>query len=191
MKVTNSIIVAWKKQIEKNSIAQCRYPGCSFTGNDIEELKRHHVDCKIGSNTKSFACLKCEFRSQERTEILEHVLSTHITEKDSAFEGNSESSDETDEDGEDEFESLEGDALDRRKSIPQNTKNVDKAYGLTYNFLQQFKSLSTPQLIPTWLAQLYLNIILFFIFRCLMNVFNSQPQKEFYLGHRVVRTLGT
>ncbi len=150
--------------MEQKSTAQCRYPSCPFNSDDIEKLKEHHVQCEIGLKSKSFACLKCAFRSPDRSAILEHVLSTHVSEKDAAFElsGDS-SSDATDEDElieEDEECGSDGDGVEdetneRRKSIPHNTKSIDKAYGLSSNVLQQFKSLSTSQLIPLWLAQLY------------------------------------
>ena len=150
----------WKRQIEQKSTAQCRYPSCPFSSDDIDKLKEHHVQCEIGLKTKSFACLKCTFRSPDRSAILDHVISTHVSEKDAAFElsGDS-SSDATDEEEvneeEDESEIDGPEGNERRKSIPHNTKNTEKAYGLTSNILQQFKSLSTSQLIPLWLAQLY------------------------------------
>lgn len=160
-KVTNSIVGAWKKQIDSKSIAKCRYPSCPFASDNMDKLKEHHVQCEIGSKSKYFACLKCEFRSQDRSQILQHALNTHVTEKDDAFElSGSSSSDNTDddevgEDGIDDSDSGNDRVVDRRKSVPQNTKNLEKAYGLSSHDLLQFKSLSTSQHIPHWLAKLY------------------------------------
>lgn len=159
--MTNSIIGAWKKQIDQKSFAVCRYPSCPFISDDIEKLKEHHVQCEIGARSKCFACLKCDFRSQDRSQIMEHALNTHVTEKDDAFElsGGSSSSEDTDEDDSDaegqECDSDADDRLNKRKSVPQNTKTVEKAYGLSCHDLLQFKSLSTSQHIPVWLAKLY------------------------------------
>lgn len=163
-KVTNSIIGAWKKQIEQNSVAQCRYPSCPFSSDNIEILKEHHVQCEIGSRSKCFACLKCDFRSQDRSQILEHALNTHVTEKDDAFELSGGSSSSSSEDTEDDSDAeggigrdsdAEDQRLNKKKSVPQNTKNVEKAYGLHSHELQQFKSLSTSQHIPVWLAKFH------------------------------------
>jgi hypothetical protein len=127
----------------------------------MDKLKEHHVQCEIGSKSKYFACLKCEFRSQDRSQILQHALNTHVTEKDDAFELSGSSSsdntddDEVDEDGIDDSDSGNDQVVDRRKSVPQNTKNLEKAYGLSSHDLLQFKSLSTSQHIPHWLAKLY------------------------------------
>lgn len=160
-KVTNSIIVAWKKQIESKSIAKCRYPSCPFASDNIDKLKEHHVQCEIGSQSKCFACLKCDFRSQDKSQIMEHALNTHVLEKDDeAFELSGSSSDDTDDDEANEDGMYDSDddndrTVDRRKSVPQNTKNIEKAYGLSSQDLLQFKSLSTSQHIPIWLAKFH------------------------------------
>jgi hypothetical protein len=164
-KVTNSIIGAWKKQIESKSIAKCRYPSCPFASDSIDKLKEHHVQCEIGSQSKCFACLKCDFRSQDKSQIMEHALNTHVLEKeDDAFELSGSSSDDTDDDEANEDGMYDSDddndrTVDRRKSVPQNTKNIEKAYGLSSQDLLQFKSLSTSQHIPIWLAKLYYYIL--------------------------------
>lgn len=82
------------------------------------------------------------------------MLNTHVSEKDAAFElsDGSSNDDDTDEETKDD-EECDSDA-DRKKFIPQNTKTLDKAYGLSSNVLQQFKTLSTSHLIPMWLAKL-------------------------------------
>lgn len=127
----------------------------------MDKLKEHHVQCEIGSKSKYFACLKCEFRSQDRSQILQHALNTHVTEKDDAFElsgssaGDDTDDDDVDEDGIDDSDSGNDRTVDRRKSVPQNTKNLEKAYGLSSHDLLQFKTLSTSQHIPLWLAKLY------------------------------------
>lgn len=156
-KVTNSIIAAWKRQITKDNVATCRYTSCIFSSNDIEKLTEHHGLCEIGLKTKAFACLKCPFRCPDRNAILQHVLNTHVSEKDAAFElsGGDSSSDDAEEDfaqGSEDGD-IEDERSNRRKSVPQNTKILDKAYGLPSNILQQFKSLTTPPLIPLILAQ--------------------------------------
>ena len=143
----------WKRQIEQKSTAQCRYPSCPFSSDDIDKLKEHHVQCEIGLKTKSFACLKCTFRSPDRSAILDHVISTHVSEKDAAFElsGDS-SSDATDEEEvneeEDESEIDGPEGNERRKS-----NNIEKIYGLTSDIQQEFTSSSTSHIIPLWLAQ--------------------------------------
>lgn len=90
-------------------------------------------------------------------------MNTHVSEKDMAFELTRDtSSDGTlDEDPDEEggesdsgSEIAEGEKSETRRSIPHNTKTLDKAYGLSTHILQQFKSLTTCILIPTWLAKL-------------------------------------
>jgi len=168
-KVTNSIIGAWKRQIAKDSVAKCRYASCTFTSEDIGQLSAHHSQCEIGLKTKAFACRKCSFHCPDRNGIIDHILSTHVSEKDAAFEmsGGESSNEDADEDSG--HESVNEDAEDeqssRRRSIPQNTKILDKAYGLPSRILQQFKSMTTPPLIPMILAQLYTTffVCLFFV----------------------------
>lgn len=158
-KVTNSILAAWKRELNACSVARCRYPTCPFKSEDLNKLKEHHPLCEIGLKTKAYACLKCTFRCQDRSEVLEHVLNNHVSESDAPFEEPCQSSSESE--GDDDDADLAGElgsddedeSGNKRKSIPQNTKFLDKAYGLTSSVLQQFKTLSTPQHIPIWLAQ--------------------------------------
>lgn len=152
-KVTNSIIAVWKREMA-SAAACCRYPGCTFASNDIDQLKEHHVQCEIGLKTKAFTCLKCSFRSASRAEIVEHVLATHVSETDAAFElsgpsGSDESEDE-DEGVEEDEEAGPGDS--RRKSS-NGSKNVDKAYGLSSAVIQQLKCPASSRLIPSSLAK--------------------------------------
>ena len=157
-KVTNSIICAWKRQITKDALAKCRYASCTFTSDNIDQLSAHHGQCEIGLKTKVFACRKCSFHCPDRNGIIEHVLNTHVSEKDAAFEisGGESSNDDADDfsGGESVNEDTEDDRNIKRRSIPQNTKILDKAYGLPASILQQFKSTTTPPLIPMILAQL-------------------------------------
>lgn len=145
----------------KDSRAGCRFTSCPFSSDCIDKLKEHHLQCEIGLKSKAFACLKCDFTAPDRSRITQHVLSTHVSEKDDdAFElsGNSSSEDDTDEEvvgrDDDEYDS-DNNVHERRQSIPQNTKTLDKAYGLSSRILLQFKSLSTSNVIPLWLAKLY------------------------------------
>ena len=160
-KVTNSILGVWKREIQKDSVARCRYPSCPFTSDQLDKLTEHHTLCEIGIKTKAFACLKCTFQSLVRTEIVEHVLNTHLSEKDAAFElsGSDSSSSESEEEA-DAFVSDEaaGDGHasgDEPSSSALVTKNtVDKAYGLSSASLLHFKTQTLSPLIPTWLAEL-------------------------------------
>lgn len=147
--------------MEKDSVARCRYPSCPFTSNELEKLKEHHGQCEIGLKTKAFACLKCPYNSLVRAEIVEHVLNSHFSEKDAAFElsGSGSSSGESDSsDGENEVESegmaSEGEASGDGGSIPRYGRTLDKAYGLSNSSLHLFKSHTMSPLIPLWLAQL-------------------------------------
>ena len=157
-KVTNSIIGAWKRQIAQDYVATCRYTSCTFTSDNIALLSAHHIECEIGLKTKAFACRKCSFHCPDRNGIIEHVLNTHVSEKDAAFEmsGAESSNDDANEDSgrESVNEDEDADRINRRRSIPQNTKILDKAYGLPASILMQFKSMTTPPLIPMSLAQL-------------------------------------
>ena len=143
------IVGAWKIQIEQKSTAQCSYPSCPFSSDDIDKLKEHHAQCEIGLKTESFACLECTFQSLDRSAIMDHVLSTHVSERGAAFElsGNS-SSDATDDEEEKEWKIYVPKGNERRKS-----NNIEKVYGLTSDIQQEFTSSSTSQLIPLWLAQ--------------------------------------
>lgn len=154
-KVSNSIIGAWKKQIGATSKANCRFPSCEFSSDEINKLKEHHVTCEIGAKTQSFGCLKCSFRDPERSKVVDHILKTHVTEAE--FEPVESSSSEEDEgsgEDEEELEEEEGDQdKQRNRSIPHNSKFLDKAYGLPQNVLSQFKSLLNHNVIPKWLAR--------------------------------------
>lgn len=171
-KVSNGIIAVWKKEIASKSSASCRFPGCSFNSDSTDRMKEHHVKCEVGLSCKAFRCLKCTFSAQEKSQIIEHVLNTHVSERDAAFELNGDaSSDDTHDENEDEDEfdsdgdGSEGEKRERRKSIPHNTKTIDKAYGLSCSVLQQFKTLTTSVLIPKWLAELYVRRIFYSLWK--------------------------
>jgi hypothetical protein len=169
-KVTNSIIGAWKRQMAKEMKANCRYPSCSFQSESIDELKEHHVSCEIGLKLKLFACTKCDFRCSERTAIIEHVINTHVTEEDGAFELDSAGSEEDLDDEEvldDEEGDLDGENTPRIRRTPRRptssatatpttpaNRALEKIYGFSTTDLGRFKTHPTSPLIPRWLAQL-------------------------------------
>ena len=158
-KVTNSIIGAWKRQMAKDSNANCRYPACDFKSVCIDQLKEHHVKCEIGLKLKTFGCLKCQFQCLERNEMIEHVIRAHVSEKDATFDLGNEPSDAGEEyDEEEEVGVSEEDAggrTPRSNMTPAKIKLTDKIYGVTPSQLHQFKNLQTPQCIPQWLAEFH------------------------------------
>jgi len=173
-KVTNSIIGVWKRQLEKEEKARCRYPACSFASSDIDELRQHHVTCEIGMKSKLFGCLKCAFQCLERPVMVQHVLDTHVSEKDATFElgtdhsdvgeeyNNDEEEEEEDDDDEDEeeeeIELSDGETSEkvvRPNSAPTKLKSTERAFGITPTLLHQFKNLQTPPCIPQWLAEFH------------------------------------
>jgi len=159
-KVTNSIIGAWKRQMAKDNNGKCRYPACDFKSNCLDQLKQHHVKCEIGLKSKMFGCLKCQFQSLQRDAMVEHVIGTHVSEKDATFELGTESSDAGEEYNEDEEEPEVSEEEAEGKTPHQNLapaklKQTERIYGVTPSQLHQFKNLQTPQCIPQWLAEFH------------------------------------
>lgn len=44
-KPSNGLIGTWKKELEKDKVANCRNPSCTFQGKSIEELRQHFCEC--------------------------------------------------------------------------------------------------------------------------------------------------
>lgn len=99
-----------------------------------------------------------------RDEILEHVLESHISEEDGAFDltaADASSSSEEESEGEEDFEENEEDKtsnneqrdnVDAERTIPHNAKGLSKAYGFQSTILRGFKSEEFFPLVPTMLA---------------------------------------
>lgn len=88
---------------------------------------------------------------------MDHVLKSHVSEAEFEPVDGSSSEDEEDDESSGDEESLDededGEERPRNRSIPHNSKFLDKAYGLSQGVLTQFKSLMNHNIVPKWLAR--------------------------------------
>ena len=146
IKVTNTIIAVWRREMKEGAKAYCRFPGCSFTSDVLDDLKAHHVECVIGASLGTFSCIKCPFRCSERGDMENHIIDSHATEADANFEMGSGSDDDVD----------DGDLDDDREVISStisNSRKIGKMYGLSATDVLQLTMQLTSPLIPQLLAK--------------------------------------
>uniref|UniRef100_A0A336LS33 CSON001971 protein n=1 Tax=Culicoides sonorensis TaxID=179676 RepID=A0A336LS33_CULSO len=85
-KAVKKTIKKWEKMIEEVGHITCSFSSdCPFTSKSIKEATHHRETCKLAIYQ---LCALCDFRSNDRTELLEHVKLNHAHgEERKAFDG--------------------------------------------------------------------------------------------------------
>uniref|UniRef100_A0A336JYI7 CSON007687 protein n=1 Tax=Culicoides sonorensis TaxID=179676 RepID=A0A336JYI7_CULSO len=85
-KVNHRTIKKWEKMMEEVGHITCSFSSnCPFTSKSIKEATHHRETCKLAIYQ---LCALCDFRSNDRTELLEHVKLNHSHgEERKAFDG--------------------------------------------------------------------------------------------------------
>lgn len=73
LKVTGGVIKGWNGQLIENGIIKCPNVNCTFTVNDVNEMRTHFNGCREKINQ----CKLCSLTLQTKEEIVQHIEKEH------------------------------------------------------------------------------------------------------------------